>query len=126
MVARHWKKGDTKDFRYLKKAIPLLFTGSADHVSEMDDKVRLSINDALQQPRVGLWSVSTVSDHHKMVRGVEGFDSFDTLPDLSDRLGLSIEREDEKESTERQRARRSLSVHHSPEMSYKFHLQILP
>jgi hypothetical protein len=34
-----------------------------------------------------------------MVRGIEGFDSFKTLPDLSDRLGLSIEREDEKEST---------------------------
>jgi len=34
-----------------------------------------------------------------MVRGVEGFDPFGTLADLSDRLGLSIEREDEKEST---------------------------
>jgi hypothetical protein len=99
MVARHWKKGDTKDFRHLKKAIPLLFPGIADHVSEMDDEVRLSINDALNKTGVCLLSVFTVSDHNKMVRDIEGFDSFKALPDLSDRLGLSIEREGEKEST---------------------------
>jgi hypothetical protein len=65
----------------------------------MDDKVRLAIDDASQQTGVSLCPVFTVSDHHKMVRGVEGFDSFDILPDLSDRLGLSIEREGEKENT---------------------------
>ena len=99
MVAHHWEKGDTKDFRHLKKAIPLPFPGIADHVSEMDDKVRLVIDDISHQTRVGLCSVFTVSNCNKMVRGVEGFDPFDTLADLSDRLGLNIEREDEKEST---------------------------
>jgi hypothetical protein len=99
MVARHWKKGDTKNFRHLKKAIPLPFPGIADHVSEMDDKVRLAIDDALHKTGVGLCSVFTVSHYGKMVRSIEGFDSFDTLPDLSYRLGLSIEREGEKEST---------------------------
>ena len=97
MVARHWEKRDTKDFRHLKKALPLLFPAIADHVSEMDDKVRLVINDVLQQAGVCLISVFTVSDGNKMVRDVEGFDSFDILPNLSHRLGLNSEREGKKE-----------------------------
>jgi hypothetical protein len=126
MVARHRKKGDTKDFRHLKKAIPLLFPGIANHVSEMDDKVRLAINDALQQTGVSLCSVLTVSDRSKMVRGVKGFDSFDTLADLPDGLGLNIERKDEKESTEGQSVKCPLPAHHSLEIPHQFHLQILP
>jgi hypothetical protein len=60
-----------------------------------------------------------------MVRGVKGFDSFDTLADLSDGLGLNIERKDEKESTEGQSVKCPLPAHHSLEISRRFHLQIL-
>jgi hypothetical protein len=126
MVAHHWKKGDTKDFRHLKKALPLLFPAIGDHVSEMDDKVRFVTDDVSYQSRVSLCSVLTVSEHSKMVRGVKGFGLFDTLADLSDGLGLNIERKDEKESTEGQSVKCPLPAHHSLEIPHQFHLQILP
>jgi hypothetical protein len=74
-----------------------------DHISQMDDKIGLSLKNSRHQLGVNLLAIPTISDEGKLKRRIDRFDLFDVLADILDRSCMGGKR-DKKDTKGKEQA----------------------